>query len=450
MRRATELDDVKRYLSDKPLPLDQLDDYFVETAHARDALVSHRGELSAKLDSDDNVKVLVAGDRGTGKSTELTKFRQEYGDRFAVVVLDLLEEAVIGSVTIESLLVLIVERLLDAVRKLGGEWDEENLRRIYHWFSETFRYDEKTRESSAKAGGGVSVDDTWWSKLVGLSGFLKLDVTTGARVLNKTITKENRRLGELVANCDLLVKDARIALMSKLHHDLLLVVENLDKVGLREAHDVFLANPRSLTRLSCKAIFTAPTFLLHSPNAGLLRSHFERVTLPMIEVTDRDDAPNPRGRDVVVQILDRRIDLERLCEPEAVDLAIAKTGGILAHLFEVLSLAALAAEEAQKRGDSGRDQPRIVTSDVRYALTRLRRELVNSLTLIGLPEQFDGITAPELKQRLVELRDEVISDASDRLSLYLLWAQALVGYNGDGWYRLHPLIAEYVATLAET
>ncbi len=448
MKRAASLTEIKQVLRPNPLATpEELGALFVETSDARDPQASQRAALFDHLDTDANVKMLVYGLRGTGKSTELNRFAQEYASRYTVVRLSLMDEKVLGQVTAESLLVLIAEKLLTGMHDMGLPFPDSALKHVYSWFSEVFEYREQDIESALRAGAGADTADSWWGKLVGLRAFLTADIRAGSRVLNKTITKENRRISELAHQCDLLVKDARTLLQSKRKTELLLVIDDMDKISLAEADAVLIENPALLGNLSCKAVYTAPMSLRCSPRATEMELHFRPVVFPMIKVTERDGTACGAGRAVIRQILERRLEVDLLLAPEALDLAVDKTGGVLRHLFDVLIDAAFAAREAARR--EARNAARITPKNVRWGLDQLKNNLLSRIGTAGLPAAYRRVETEQLVTRLRELAGKCERAVSDEVNQLLMNAHALIEYNGEGWCRLHPLVEEhYGASLA--
>jgi GTPase SAR1 family protein len=459
MKRAASLTEIKHVLRPNALVTpEELAALFVETSDARDPQASQRAALFDHLDTDANVKMLVYGLRGTGKSTELNRFAQEYASRYTVFRLSLMDEKVLGQVTAESLLVLISERLLAGMHDIGLPFPDSALQHVYGWFSEAFQYREQDVESSLRVGGGADTSDSWWGKLVGLRAFLTADIRTGSHVLNKTITKENRRISELAHQCDLLVKDARTLLQSTRKKELLLLIDDMDKISLAEADSVLIENPALLGNLSCKAVYTAPMSLRCSPRATEMELHFRPVVFPMIKVTERDGTACVTGRAVIREILERRLEVDRLLEPEALDLAVEKTGGVLRHLFDVLIDAAFAAREAARREvrdaapisrrAASRAAP-ITPRNVRWGLDQLKNNLLSRIGTAGLPAAYRRVETEQLVTRLRELAGKCERAVSDEVNQLLMNAHALIEYNGEGWCRLHPLVEEhYGASLA--
>lgn len=449
MNKAKTLGDIKQVLRPDPLARDEIPGFFVETWKARDPMASRRAELADRLAIGENVKVLLAGHAGTGKSTELVKFEDENASRFAVVKFSILREAMLPEVRIEPLLVLTVEAILRRTRELEGAFDEENLEKVYAWFSEAFREEYKERDAVMRVGAGADTSETFWGKLLGLSAFLKADIKSGCRVLNKTITKENRRLSELAFYCDTLVKDAQIALKRK-GRELLLVIEDLDKCGFSDADELFIQNPAPLANLSCKAIYTFPIWLLYSPRAATLASTFPVVTLPMIKVLEKDGKNiAEEGKRAIRSILAWRLEVAELLDEKALDQAIRLTGGVLRHLFEVLVHAAFVASQAVEHGDRPRDAARIIPQDIRYGLNRLKSALLARLGTVGLPQEYHDVTTEAIFARLRELAGKAERIAPDKINLLLMQAHALIEYNNEGWCRLHPLVEEHVRSLGQ-
>lgn len=446
MKRAETLSEIKGSLDPSPLTLDQLAEFFVETSDARDPHLSRRLELVDRLATADQTKVLLAGHAGSGKSTELVKFQEEQGDLYLFVELSLTREAQPGGTGIEALLVLIVEAILRAIGQQEGlSLGETALRSVYAWFDETFEIQESELKYTGSVGAGADMKDSLWGKLLGLSAYLKADIKTGSGVLNKTITRENKRLSQLAFQCGVLIKEAQLAVRQAAGKEILLIVEDMDKVTVAEADALLIESPSTLAELPCKSVFTAPVFLFCNPRAAILDSHFEVVTIPMIKVEERDGGRCEEGRETITEILRHRVDLESLIQPEALDLVIEKTGGVLRHLFLALQHAVLTAGQAVRRGV--RSESKITAGDARYGLNRLKSDLLRRIGVMGLPEEFEDITTQDLYDRLKELVGQPRSVSSDRVNLLLLQAHALIEYNGEQWHRVHPLVAEHIEFL---
>ena len=439
---ATTLHELKKALNPRPLKAEELKELFVETSAARDPTSSRRLEIAEHLEADEPIKVLLAGHPGSGKSTELVKLCDELGDRFAVARLSAIEDGDPGSNTIEVILVLIVEAVLKALYDVEIHLPDERIRPIEQWFAKTFDIDESKLDFSARTGAGMDSSASVWSKLLGITAYLKADIRAGSVHLRKTVHEKESRLPELTKHCRDLVQDAQLELHA-LEKELLVIVEDLDKAQIDEATHLFIENPIPLASLPTKAIFTAPIFLLSNTRVGMCEPYFKTVTIPMIKVEGKNGKKDALGWRTIESILTHRIDMEAgLIEQDAIHLAIEKTGGVLRHLFEALHYAAMASGQAAR--DGRRQSEEINKDDVRYGLNRVRGNLIRKIGTVGLPEEFREITTDHLYERLLELRGRAERVRSDDVNLLLLQAHALLEYNGEQWHRVHPLVDEHL------
>lgn len=138
---------------------------------------------------------------------------------------------------------------------------------------------------------------------------------TGANDFIRNITREYKKLGKA----------------------LILVIEDLDKLDLAVAEELFLKHTKILTSFHLHTIYTFPIFLHYTPHFNEIGSAFDHYEmLSMMKVTNRDGrTPCTEGRDIIRQIIDKRADLS-LFDKDALDFIIEKSGGSLRHLFEML------------------------------------------------------------------------------------------------------------------
>lgn len=452
MEQATTLAEVSRSCDPRPLNRDELADFFVNTANARDPVMSRRAELRKRLEQqrDKNAKLLFCGHGGCGKSTELVKLADEIQDDFFTVSFSVAQECNLFHVPVEHLLVVMMERLLAASHSEGLEEgllaNNETLRLIYEWFAETLEIKEVTLENGENAGAGVDTSQTLLSKTIGLSAQLKtLNQQVARRVRRMTFEKPHR-LAELAERCNLLIKAVNQALNGSGKH-LLIMIEDLDKVNLSDAQRIFLMQLAILAGLNCNIICTVPIFLLHSPNYGALEQHFATIELPMLKVTGFKGEVITEGRSSIRAIIAKRV-ADALIAPEALELLIEKTGGVLRDVFEVLVVAGGAAESLSTQGK----QDAVITEDnVRYGLNRRKTEYARAITTIDLPKEKDwNLSTDALYAKLRELKSKPVRVLpSEPTTMVLLKARAVIEYNGEGFFAVHPLVVELLDSMAE-
>jgi hypothetical protein len=358
---------------------------------------------SSSAGRDEHVKIVLAGHSGTGKSTELTKFCAEQQSVFHPVVFSIRREATLSNVTLEQLLILIVETVLGSATDYQDEISTDTIDAVHAWFSEVFEKYETHRRHDIATGAEAKAKGSSLG-LLELGAWLKADMRAGAQVIHTTITKENRRRAELAHRC---------------------------------------GGP--LADLPCKAIYTFPVFMQCSPRMQSLDPRFHLTTLPMIKVRNVDYSRDEVGFATMREILGRRMDLS-LISDDALDLAIDLTGGVPRDLFDVMISAASVARQAFASG--ARDTEKIEREDVRYGLNRRKARLLTSISVEGLPEVYRTITVDQLFARLREYGTGAHKNPpSDPTNLALMQAHALIEYNGERWFRVHPLVSEHVQSL---
>lgn len=443
MNPATTLAEIRRNCSPRPLEGKELCDFFVETAEARDDLGNLRDRLRELFTETDSFRrVLVYGHRGCGKSTELNRFRQDLGDKKWLVVRfsikDLLPDIGIQA---EDILLAAAVALSEAAEKEKLKIGDKHLAQVHRFFAAVTTSEMAAREAElGLSGGGGPGKTSLWASLLGLHASIRGDLKFGTRSEKSTVMNVRRVPADLILALDELIGAVGTALQKK-GRRLLIIVEDLDKMNLADAHRVFVENAAVLASPTVNLIYTIPLFTFHSSDADAIRAAFdESIAFPMMEVVKLDQAIAP-GYSVIAEIIRKRVS-PLILEDDAMDLLIRGTGGVLRNVFEALTFVSTFRNI--------QDRP-IQRADIRTALDRLARELGAQ---IGWPRKEDGTREPpdELFQRLAEIaKDQADGKAvyatSDSRIEVLLRSGSLIEYNGGGWLGVHPLARKFLADL---
>src|SRR5262249_42748961 len=154
--------------------------------------------------------------------------------------------------------------------------------------------------------------------------------------------------------------------------------------------------------------------------SAVFQADFVNVLIPMIKVKNQDRTPCAAGIDAIRSILECRLDVAAMIEQDALELAISKTGGVLRHLFEALTHAAFVASQAIRKDPASRPGERIIKSDVRYGLNRVKATLLTRLGTLGLPDEFKDVTVKDLNDRIKRLVGQSQRVPQDLVNLLLL------------------------------
>jgi hypothetical protein len=160
----------------------------------------------------------------------------------------------------------------------------------------------------------------------------------------------------------------------------------------------------------------------------------------MIKVIDPPEKKTD-GFEIVRMIVLNRIQ-EDLIEPDALDLLIRQTGGVLRHVFDVLHEAAVMTSASIP----------LSRDHIQYGLNQLRRELSLQIALPYNPLPGGPESVERLYERLTECsqkqqKGEKPGLISDAINQILIKSCALVEYHGERWIGVHPLIIDYLKAI---
>ena len=221
--------------------------------------------------------------------------------------------------------------------------NEDTLKPVVAFFAQTTVTEAESRAANLDAEAGVNMADGFLGKLLGLNAKLVAALKFGSRSDQSTVHRVRQRRGELCAGVNALGLAAEFAWRAKYGNDnarLLLVIEELDKLGLADASQIFVRDGQILSEVNLRASYTIPVFTFHSAAAGAIRSYFENdLPLPMIKVNDAAGKPGADGRAVLREIVRRRVAVAVLPD-DALERLIERTGGVLRDIFDAIRTAA--------------------------------------------------------------------------------------------------------------
>lgn len=351
-------------------------------------------------------KLLFTGHRGCGKSTELAKLAQQLQEQFFVVLFSVKDITDIGDIDYADVVLgvafEIFRQATDPQNKVKVK--KALLKEVYAWFQQVTGEEKK---KVAEIGAKLNLD------VVSLEGKYRTEATTRQSVRQKS----QGRLSELQGLLGYLVEDVE----QKIGRRVLVMVDDLDKIDLQRAHDVFYLYSSTLTAPRCSIIYTFPIALRNDNDFVQMKQYYTEVfgPLPNFPICRRDGTPDPQGLASLERVITNRARPD-LFTPEARKGLVQASGGLP---FELVSLARRAATYALVAGASQIDQ-----STVQRAVLERRIEYQ---ILLG-PEQLERLAA-------VHRTKAVKNDAEHRLLLHTL--SVLEYRNGQGvWYDVHPVV----------
>jgi hypothetical protein len=391
--------------------------------------------------ADDRRYALAAfsGHRGCGKTTQLLRLQRDLAPRFTSIHV-YADETLLQDPDLDypDLMLWLVDQLAREFDRLGHRLDERLLTDVAEWFAARTEEDvtalraESTVEAEAETGTNVGLYIISLKLLARIKSMMQ-----GSVERRQTIRRELQRYSaDLLSRVNQLLDAAARALeRNGKSPDLLVVQDNLDRLGVEPAERLFIENGDLLGRLNAHAIFTAPVAMVLSAAANTGQVFEHGYTLPMVKVQQRNGRPYSKGIDALVALIAARADLGKIFVDVKVPQYLARMSGgsvrdLIRLLFEAQSFA---------RAD-GKDQ--IDQSSAKDAVQRVRLSLERTLwpyrALAGI-HQSKSLPEPETAdQQQLEQARAFYAD--------LLIKGVVLEYDGgECWYDVHPLMREIPA-----
>ncbi len=373
---------------------------------------------------------LFTGHRGVGKTTELKRVKRilergQDGSKLFVCLLEAEQWMHLEDVTATDIVFHMVRQIVDDLKQAGFDFGMTKLTEFFAELGELLKADVDLKgiKVAGVAEFSVALKDNPAIRGT-LRKLLEGHLPTIFDLINKVILKEAR---------EWLAKPDRGG-----YTGILVVVDQLDRIprkvindqGLTNHENLFLDNAGQLKFLGCDTLYTVPIELAYSRCRDRLKSAYaaEILTLPLIPVSQRDDAVFEPGLEALCEIVERRTRRagatpdELLASPELKRLC-RLSGGHVRNLFILI------------RSAIERCPTLPVTTE---AVQRTVRKQADDINIAVRSEERKALQAVHESKRPYE------ADAD--LWYELLLHQMAFTYADDRglWYDWNPLFAEVV------
>ena len=391
--------------------------------------VRGEGDIVALLANDirfaDNPQhLLFAGHRGTGKSTELLRLRKQLSnhlmddERFFVVYFEADDEDVdINDVGFPDLLLAMIRHVGKSMRELlNEELRPARLVSVLDGFLH------KLKDIKVEA---AQID----LKIAKLTATIKNSPDSRAKIREAL----EPSVSNLIDAANDLLDEAVLRLKSRGYRDLVIIVDNLDRIVLHPSADgqfnsheqLFINRGTQLAALKCHVLYTLPISMVFSPNVQQLKNIFTSPcrTLPMVKVVDQQGADVAAGLQAMRDIVYRRLQAADVPKAAAIDTADTLTdlcrmsGGHLRTLHILLRSACVRLND--------------------LPITRFAAEQAIGEMRVGMER---ALTRPDFFHTLKQIDETHVLPGSN-LDEMLLYNQYVMEYlNGDVWYGVNPIV----------
>jgi len=365
-----------------------------------------------------DIKAVITGQPGSGKSTELSKVAQLLERDFFIVQLD--AEARLDIFNVNHL-----EVLIGAVATMYKTAEDKSIhinQRPLGKITETLN------RVTKKRGFSLGLEASKLLQMVGITFKFGLD---WEKVQEISIEPE---ISDILSYIDESINEVKEAT----GYLPLWIIDGLDKIEFDMAKRIF-AESQLLVYPNCPIIYSSPFALFHSPNFQRVRNYFSSTAsyeIPNIALFERKTGKSiKRNYEFFYRIIDARlkkIGIKRkgFIENKALDLFIKSCGGVVR---EFIYLIQYAIQELKQRKEN-----KIDVNIANSVIERVRKEKIRGLT----KERLD-ILCQIYRERPSVLPSEIREGLHFELlqNLYILYYE-----NKEPWYFIHPILESFIKT----
>lgn len=368
---------------------------------------------------------LVTGHRGSGKSTEL-KCLQGLLDKagFFTVYLDVEETLDLADVEYLDVLVAVARALDETARAKKLRISDKLIEAVGNWFAETVLTEEELhavdRTLQTEYGVGLDLKMPLFARMMAaVTG----QIRSGGSARKETRKRLEQRLPVLMERLNELVDNVTVQAVKKGYKGLVVIVDSLEKMHLtfqkegQTSHSLlFVEHAEQLKALRCHVVYTVPISLLYDRNLGIAFTNVDMI--PMVKITEDDDqTPWAKGRDLLFQVIARRMDVDAVFDsPETLRELVVASGGVVRDLMHLIRYA---CDYAPGGCIDGKSAQRAIAKLVREYERLIHREDLELLAQVYRERRLPG---------------------SSQLSRLMYNRLVLPYVNGGQWMGLHPAV----------
>lgn len=420
-------------LSDRPLSSD--DPFYVPYMQEYTSEYEHdpvaRLQTEIEYSSSESLQ-MVSGQRGTGKSTELLRLKSNLeSSGYIVFHIDMLGYIHTAEpVDISDFLLASTLALAEAA---GQDYQLEQVKENYFVRLKNFLNSEiKLEEVSVTAESGL------------FSADIKTRLKRDDSFRRKLQKHSQGHIGRLVEDTEEFVVELVKALRDKTQNpdkQVVFIIDSFEQIrgtinNANEVHDsivrLFSTHGKNLKFPMIHMVITVPPYLKSAaPGVATMLGATSPVIWPSIHVRTRAGEVDEKGIAILTSIIAKRTDhIDKIFNKEDLERIAINSGGELRIMFALIK-ASLAI--------NGANLDRMELPIPQHVITQAEDQLRRSMLPITDEDVIKLAYVHASKQ--AELSD--IDELPELARLFDF--NLIINYrNGDDWYDIHPLIADYV------
>lgn len=285
------------------------------------------------------LKLFLSGHRGTGKTTELLKLKNEIDETtcFFTVFCDLSDEELdVNNIDFIDIIILILEKLTETLKERKIDIPKANIEPFYNWYEQRItEINNQTDESASievegKAGINLFSLFSLVSKTKGKLSGSNSTKETIRKVFKNKFSDFSLKFNEFILD----IKD--YLLKNGISKDLLFIIDGFEKIGsLEDRKKILIDNSNKFVEIKANMIITLPIELFSE--VSKLKEFASHISFPLITL---DNNSKERFKEFIY----KRIEKNLFDSEQTVEKIIYYGAGSPRETLKIISNAYIQAE----------------------------------------------------------------------------------------------------------
>ncbi|MFT5660696.1 MAG: hypothetical protein ACI9TV_001338 [Sulfurimonas sp.] len=345
-------------------------------------------------------RVFLSGHRGTGKTTELLKLRNEINETkcFLTVFCDVgNEELDINNIDFVDIVIFMLEQLVKKLNDSDIKINQNDIESFYSWYSQRIeKINVKTDASASieiEAEAGISIPSLF--KLITKTKN-KLSASqdtkdTIRRVFTNKFSDFSLKFNEFILKIKETIKKENVA------QDLLFIIDGFEKIGtLEDRKKILIDNSNKFVEIQSNMIIALPIELFSQ--IATLSNFATPISFPLITLDDK-------GMVKFKEFIDKRINVKLFDSETTIQQIIKYGAGSPRETLKIIREAYMAAEGEVIDSQSVIDAKDKISNEVVNFLNAQELEVLKEIDIKENIPYSDTVASLYVKKVLLEYGD---------------------------------------------
>jgi len=389
-------------------PIDETNDFFTDFSGLRKGF--NENKIFKMLNINPSTKecntltshqrVFLSGHRGTGKTTELLKLRNEINKTncFLTIFCDVSnEELDVNNIDFVDIVIFMLEQLVKELKEKNITISEKNITSFYDWYSQRIVEINNKTDASATIETEASVS-------IGIPALFKLLTKTKAKLSASQDTKDTIRRVFTNKFSDFSIKFNEFILnvketlkQEKGIKDLLFIIDGFEKIGtLEDRKKILIDNSNKFVEIKTNMIIALPIELFSK--VATLSNFSTPISFPLITLESA-------GKEKFKEFIYKRIDENLFKDISTVEEIIKYGAGSPRETLKIIEEAYIATENEIIDKESVINAKNKMSNEIVNYLTKEELDVLKELNTNGTISYSDTLASLLVKKVILEYGD---------------------------------------------